>query len=245
VPLSTPRLLVTTLADRDGTPDFGPDIYVYERYVLLRSYLALRGREQITLPGETESLIEAVYGDEDPPADGLTPALATALMEARQRMEQHEEKHVYKARQKLIPGPQADNLLAQCNFSLEEDSPELHEAFQALTRLSPPGVSLVCLHRTTAGLTSEPDGSGPVVDLTQEPGPDLTKKLARYTLTVTHYHVVQHLVAQLVPVAWRDHPLLRNHRPVIFTDGVCTLAGTPYTLRLSRERGLEIEKEAE
>jgi len=245
VPFSTPRLLVTTPTDRDGVPDFGQDVHVYDHYVLLRSHLALQGRKQITLPAETSALIEAVYSDEDPPTDGLTPALAAALEKAQQQMKQHEEKHVYKALQKLIPGPQADNLLSQCNLSLEEDGPELHEAFQALTRLSPPGVSLVCLNQTPAGLTLEPDGSGPVVDLTQEPGPDLTKELAQYTLTVTHRQVVQHLLAQPVPLGWRDHPLLRTHQPVIFTDGVCPLAGTPYTLRLSRERGLEIEKEAE
>jgi CRISPR-associated endonuclease/helicase Cas3 len=245
VPLSTPRLLVTTPAHRDGAPDFGHDVYVYERYVLLRSYLALQGRDQVTLPVETEALIEAVYGDEEPPADSLTKALGAALMDARQRMQRHEEQHVYKARMKMIPSPQADDLLAQCSLALEEDSPELHEAFQALTRLIPPGVSLVCLHQTPAGLTLEPNGSGPGIDLAQEPEPDLTEQLARYTLKVTHQPVVQYFLAQSVPTGWRDHPLLRNHRAVIFTDGVCPLAGTPYTLRLSRKLGLEIEKEAE
>jgi len=143
----------------------------------------------------------------------------------------------------MIPGPQADNLLAQGNLPLEEDSPELHEAFRALTRLMPPGISLVCLHQTTAGLTLEPDGSGPVVDLAQQPAPELTEQLARYTVTVTNWPVVEHFVAQPVPEGWRDHPLLHNHRAIIFTHEVCALAGAPYTLRLSRERGLEIEKE--
>ncbi len=241
--LSTPRLLITTPADRDGVPDFGRDVYVYERYMLLRSYMALQGRNHVTLPADTEALIEAVYGDEEPLADGLTKALVAALADARQRMQRHEEQHVYKARTKLVPAPQADNLLTQGSLALEEDSPELHEAFQALTRLIPPGVSLVCLHRTAAGLTLETDDSGPVVDLTQEPEPDLTKRLARYTLNVTHQPVVQHFLAQPVPIGWRDHPLLHNHRAVIFTDGLCPLAGTPYTLRLSHEIGLEVEKE--
>lgn len=243
-PLCTPRLLITTPAGGDGVPDFGRDVYVYERYTLLRSYLALQGRDHVTLPAETEALIEGVYGDEEAPADGLTKALLAALANGRQRMQRHEEQHVYKARTKLVPGPQADNLLTQGNLALEEDSPELHEAFQALTRLMPPGVSLVCLHRTATGLTLEPDGTGPVVDLTQEPEPHLTKQLARYTLNVSHQLVVQHFLARPVPAGWRDHPLLRNHRVVIFTDGLCPLAGTPYTLRLSREIGLEVEKES-
>jgi len=242
-PLSTPRLLIATPADGDGAPDFGRDVYIYERYVLLRSYLALQERDLLTLPSETASLIESVYSDEDTTVDSPTPAIAAALVDARQRMQRHEEQHVYKARTKLVPDPQTGNLLAQRNLPLEEDSPELHEAFQALTRLIPPGVSLVCLHWTAAGLTLEPDGGGPVVDLARKPEPDLTEQLARYTLKVTHQPVVQHFLAQPIPVGWRDHPLLRNHRAAVFTDGVCPLAGTLYTLRLSRKLGLEIEKE--
>lgn len=244
-PLTTPRLLLTTPADTDGVPDFKQDVHVYEPYVLLRSYLVLRDRTYIALPADTSALIEAVYGDGDLAVDLLTPKLAAALEGARQKMEQAEQTHVFWARQKLIPKPDADNLLVQSNLCLEEDSPELHEAFQALTRLGRPGVSLVCLHQTPVGLRLEPDGEGPVVDLTQKPGPDLTRALAQYIVTVTHPSVIRHFLDQPLPTAWRDHPLLRNHRPAIFTDGVCPLAGTPYTLRLSRDRGLEIEKEGE
>jgi CRISPR-associated endonuclease/helicase Cas3 len=241
--LATARLLLAVPSDEHGVPDFDRDVYVYERYVLLRSYLALRGRKQVILPEETEHLIEAVYGDGEPPVADLTPALATALETARQRMQRHEEEHVYKARTKLIPDPQADNLLAQRKPLLEEDSPELHQAFQALTRLIPPGVSLVCLHRTTAGLTLEPNGSGSIVDLSQPPSSELTEQLARYTVTVTNWSVVEYFQAQPVPKGWRDHPLLSNHRAAVFSHGACALAGAPYTLRLCRERGLEIEKE--
>jgi CRISPR-associated endonuclease/helicase Cas3 len=243
--LRAPRLLLTRPLDRAGVPDFDRDVYVYEPFVLLRSYLALEERDRITLPGETEALIEAVYGQEEPPAENLTPALIAALEQAHQRMQRHEEEHVYKARTKLVPGPQSDHLMTQRSLPLEENSPELHKAFQALTRLIPPGVSLVCLHRTAGGLALEPDGSAPMMDLMQQPDPDLTEQLARHTLKVTHQPVFQHFLAQPVPVGWRDHPLLRNYRAVIFTDGVCPLVGTPYTLRLSREIGLEIEKEEE
>ena len=126
---------------------------------------------------------------------------------------------------------------------LEEESPELHKALRALTRLGPPSIPLVCLHRTEAGLTLEPDGSGPVVDSAEEPDPNLTEKLARYTLNVSHRAVVQQFLEHPVPGGWRKHPLLNDHRVVIFTKGLCPLQGTPYALRLSTEFGLEIEKE--
>ena len=241
--LSAPRLLIAAPGEKDGAPDFGPDVYIYERYVLLRSYLALRQRERLVLPAETEALIEAVYGDESPlPAD-LTPAWTAALESARQQMERRRQDEQNQAGRRLIPEPDYRRLLSASEVWLEEDKPELHRALQALTRLIPPGVSLVCLHQTAKGLSPRPDGNGPLVDLTESPSPDLTKELSRYTITVTHRSVVDYFLDQPVPTGWREHPLLHNHRVAIFTDGVCILTGTPYLLRLSRELGLEITKE--
>jgi len=243
VPLSSPRLLITMPALENGVPDFGRDVYVYERYVLLRSYLALQGRQQITLPDETAMLIETVYGDEELPVDAISPAVTAALVEARKKMQRHEEEDVFKARQKLVSRPQVEDVLAESNLALEEDKPELHRVLQALTRLIPPGVSLVCLHQTAAGLVLEPDGSRPTVDLAREPDPDMTEQLAQHTLTVSHPPVRDYFLDQPVPAGWREHPLLKDHREVVFLDGQCSLASTPYTLRLSRELGLEIVSE--
>jgi CRISPR-associated endonuclease/helicase Cas3 len=238
-----PRLLVARPTEVDGAPTFGADVYVYEPYVLLRSYLALQGRQRLTLPADTEMLIEAVYGDQEPPAELLTVQLSKVLAEAEQKMQRHEEEDVYKARQKLVPDARADDLLGERSLGLEEDSPELHEAFQALTRLGRPGISLVCLHSGPDGLNVEPDGSGPAVQLEEPPDAELTRQLAMHTVTVTHRPVFDWLSAQPVPGGWKDHPLLRDHRVVVFTDGLCGLGNSGYTLRLTREFGLEIERE--
>ena len=244
--LSLPRLLLTTPRREGDVPDWGPDSHVYERYILLRSYLTLRDREQMVLPDETEDLIEAVYGDADgmPSSDDLSPSLAAEMEDARRQMQRHREKEQDEARKRLVAEPRNRRLMNVSEALLEEDKPELHRALQALTRLIPPGVSLVCLHQTEKGLALEPDGSGPTVDLAQPPTPELTQQLARYTITVTHRPVVDYFLAQDVPGGWREHPLLHNHRAVVFTDDVCPLSGTPYTLRQSHELGLEIEKEA-
>ena len=121
----------------------------------------------------------------------------------------------------------------------------MHQAFQALTRLGPPSIPLVCLHRTELGLTLEPGGSGPVVDLVLEPGPELTRQLAQHAVRVTHRAIVNHFLAQPVPDGWRKHPLLRNYRLAVFTNNICSLTDSPHTLRLSRELGLEIQKEVQ
>jgi CRISPR-associated endonuclease/helicase Cas3 len=241
-PLSTPQLLVVEPAEKDGVPDFGPDLYVYEEYVLLRSYISLRDRLRLTLPSETTALIEAVYGDSELTA-APSSAMAAALADAWERMHHREEEHVDKARQKLVVPPDYDDLLGMRSLDLEEDSPELHEAFQALTRLARAGISLVCLHAAPGRLFLEPDGSGPAVDPEEPPDSELTRQLAMHTVLVTHRPVFNYLRAQAVPVGWRDHPLLRNHRAGVFTDGRFALPGTDYALRLTRDLGLEVSKE--
>jgi CRISPR-associated endonuclease/helicase Cas3 len=241
-PLAVPRMLVTRPEVQDGVPDFGWDAYIYEPYVLLRSYLALRGRNRLTLPEDTVPLIEAVYGEEASAIVDLSLELADALAQAKRRMEQHEAKDVYEARTRLIAQPQADNLLRKGNVGLAEDSPELHKAFQALTRLGPPSISLVCLHRVEDGPNTEPDGSGPSVDLARMPDADLTAHLTRCTLTITHRGVVPFFRAQEPPIGWRDHPLLRHYRAAVFVGGICKPKGLRYTLHLDCELGLVVRK---
>lgn len=244
-PLASPRLLIAAPEGKDGSPEFERDVYVYDHYVLLRSYLAMWERTQMALPAETEALIEAVYGEDwQPPAD-LPPAMVNTLEEARQRMERDREDERNQAQDRLVPVPWNRRLMNVSSGVLEEDRPELHRAFQAMTRLSPPSVSVVCLHETGAGLALEPDGGGPVIDLARHPGPDLTQQLAMHSVGVTHRGIVSHLLAEEAPVGWREHPLLRHHRVAVFKGGVCSVSGIPYQLQLDRELGLQIHKEVQ
>ncbi len=239
----TPRLLIARPDDVDGTPDFGRDAYIYEAYALLRSYLALQGRQSLTVPGDTESLIETVYGEEELPSDLLTPEIEEKLAQALEELRRHQEKDVFQAETKLVPPYDSDDLLGLRSLALEEDNPDLHRAFRALTRLAPPGVSLVCLHRTAEGVALEPGGSGSVIDPGKQPDDELTRELAQRAINVTTWPVVEYFLAQQPPSRWKDSPALRFHRLAIFDKGVCALEGASYVLRLTRELGLEIDKE--
>lgn len=239
-PVGAPRLLVA-VDEGEVFPDFGNDAYVYEPYVLLRSLLALQGRDRLTLPQETAGLIEAVYGDAA--LTGLSPVWEAKLAEAQQKMARSDDKDVFEARKRLVPLPSDQGLLAGLNADLEEDAPAVNAAFQALTRLGDPSIALVCLHASGADLYTEPDGSGRAVALNQKPDGELTGHLAQHTVSLTHRGVFEYYLKQEVPSGWREHPLLRDHRVAIFTDGLCPLPGTKYTLRLGRELGLEITKD--
>ena len=238
-PVAFARLLVA-VAEGEELPEFGSDEYVYEPYILLRSYLALRGRGCLTLPEETAGLIEAVYGDAA--LAGPAPVWEARLKWAGQKLVRDDDKEIFEARKRLVPSPKDEGLLTSLNADLEEDAPGVHAALQALTRLGDPSVSLVCLHAVAGGLNTEPDGSGHAVALDDKPDACLTGHLARHTVSVSHRGVFGYFMAQEPPPGWLEHPLLRDHRVVQFTEGLCPLPGTKYALRLSRELGLEILK---
>lgn len=138
---------------------------MYAEYVLIKSYLALKGKDKLLLPQETSALYREVYGDEmdeeSPPA-----GLKNALQETRAAMVKEQRKAKEEAKNRLILKPNDEDFLYRRSPGLEEDSPELHASFQALTRLSDRSISLVCLHEVSNELNTEPDGSGTSIDLT-------------------------------------------------------------------------------
>lgn len=237
--LSSPRLLLASPALRDGLPAWGSDAYVYEPYVLLRSWLALSapGASPLLVPGDVQALVEAVYGDLPAPVAPGSP-IAAELERSYQGMLCRMEADAYQARTALVPGPCDEDLLSALSRQLDEDNPELHEAWRALTRLAPPNVTLVCLHVSPSGVALEP--GGPPLRLGKPPGRDLTAELARRTVSLSNPAVVRHFLAQEPPSGWEDHPMLRYCRAALFENGRCD-AGT-FWLRLDDRLGLVMQR---
>ena len=242
--LKAPRLAISMPEMNGGVPEFGVDAYVYDAYILLKTYFVMQEHKHIQVIRQTENLIEAVYGDLD---TGVIPQPHIRLLEeARQKMENSSKKDRAKAMTRLIPCVQDEALLDTVNPMLEEDNPELHQAFQALTRLIDPGVSLVCLHRTASGYSLSPDDHDGDIDLELEPQDEIVSALLQHTVTLHDRRIVHHLLENkqfAAPGAWRKKAALRYHRLAVFEGGVCPLRDTPYTLQLSREIGLIVHKE--
>lgn len=241
-PVAAPRLCVAVDAAGDAAPDWDRDRYIYAPYLLLRTYLTLRGRASLTLPGEVSPLIETVYGDI--PLPETPSALLTALETTRLKMEQSDAKDEFDARKRLVAKPTFDGLLNDMRASLEEDAPDIHKDFQALTRLGPPSISLVCLHQTPTGLNTDPDSSGATVDLKRKPDDKTTEAIARATVNISRREVLAYFQARAEsrPPAWRKHALLRDHYVAEFNAlGLCPI-GENLALRLTREMGLEVVK---
>ncbi len=230
---------------QDDIPQFGPDAYVYDEYILLRSYFALQAQvnDNILIPDETQTLIKKVYGNLNQ-MEGLTEDERKALINTERKMKQSHKKAQIKARQQLIRMPNYEDLLAERSLGLEEDNPDVHQALQAFTRLIPPSISLVCLHQGEAGIFLEPDLTGDTIELDQEPTPQTVKTLVQYAITLTRQDVVNYFQEQNPPSSWRKMTTLRHYRCVLFHNGQYKLPGKHIILRLTREFGLEILKEA-
>lgn len=212
----------------DGVPVFDSGSQqIYAPHILLRSWLALRDRQVICLPGDVEDLIEQVYDD-----SRTCPPLGQAIEQRwRQTYDQltadiAEERT--QAERRYLKPPSFSGALAQVVGTLrEEDAPELHPAHQAMTRLIEISVPVVCLVVDTP------------FDLGQPPTLEQAKALLRRSVAITDRRVAFDLLKQAAPPGWTESPLLRNHRAIKLDAGDSATVGR-YHLHLDVALGLEI-----
>lgn len=226
-----PLWIVAPEVRADGTPAFERgSTRVYDEHILLRSWIALRGRARIALPGEIEEVVEAVYDDAR-----LCPdtALAARWEETRCALEEERKKYEGKAKQnRILPPFYDDDLFEVFNRELEEDNPSVNLALQALTRLTELSVPVVILDAAA--------GAG----LEQRATPRLSETLAllRQAVTLSDRNIVYDLVAQPAPPGWAKSALLRFHRLIILDDaGQATVGPRGFVVRLDSKVGVEVE----
>ena len=136
--------MLITLPQANGIPEFGHDEYVYERSVMLKTWLTLNNQTEMNLPAQTTTLIEAVYGED---LEIGNEVLQKEMEEAIEKSEKKERKAVFEAAKQLIAAPDDGDLLNQRNNNLDEEDPTVNVTFRAMTRLAEPSISLICLHR--------------------------------------------------------------------------------------------------
>lgn len=238
--LRSPCLSIARPAEVDGLPQFGLDELIYDKAVLLCTWLALQKSEEISLPEQTTQLIEAVYGSID--ADGAMENMAGSLRQAREKARIARAKEIHQAEQRLINLPQDEDLLLRHNEGLEEDNPLVHETFRAQTRLGDPTVSLLCLYQTDQGIALEPDGSGAPCDIQHRPTTAEARQLLMRAVSVQRKDVVHYFLSNDPRTAeWKRSAAVRDHYPIVFDcNGEYQPVGANFILRLSHEFGLEV-----
>lgn len=219
------------VVEDDGVPKFDDGTAaVYDRHILLRSWLELRQHAALAVPDQVELLIEAVYDDSQQP-DGVSEAVRRVWAETWKDLKKTKQRHEYQAARVCVPSPSKhDDILEHPSLALEEDQPEIHTSLQALTRLSGPSVAVVLLNPSERDAAQ--NGSQPL-PLHQ------VERLLHKSLTISHRGLVPVLLEEPVPKRWQRSPLLRHHRALTLDAQGQALLGT-YQVHLDPQIGVVI-----
>lgn len=207
--LQTPTLwIIEPQVSQGQAVDFKESGYIYDRHILLRSWLTLRDRSSIQLPEETDQLIEWVYQLEVPIPETLEPQhqedWQVSLADYRAETE---DSHQVKANQVKLPPARGDNSPDQFTRQGEEDD---ESTIAAVTRLGEESITTIFLQRTDQGLFF-PTSDRELVDLTIRPDLPTIRKLLAYSTRISKPDIVKALSTRTNPNTWTS-ALLRNCR---------------------------------
>lgn len=231
--LSTPHLILLCDAKADGAPpeSFGKGTEsVYERYILLRTWLALRQRKRLEVPTEVEDLVESVYGES---AIASGEEWDAALEDAKERTAHAHSESQKAAARLLVSQPKSPlNLIEEFNEQLtEDDDPWVHVAIRAATREGDPSITVVMLPADTILTT----------------GPDLSevRSLLDRSVKLSHRGIFHALLERgESPHKWSQNAHLR-HACLLRLDEQNQGRVGKYVLTVDKDLGVLIEKDGE
>lgn len=230
--LGVPNLWLIEPGDKDGRPDFGHSEAIYARFVLLRSFIALKGKSRVELPGDLEQLVEQIYGNEPL---GVRKEDVDDLAASEHDMRIALEDSTLNAMGVSIDSPNEDPLHEQ-NALLQEDDPEAHERIKAATRETEPTVQLVLVYRLDGSEFLAPDRKEPFFE-DRIPTSAQLRRLLENEVSIGNTGCVFHYVRQPVPIGWRKSGMLRFHRVVRLDANGQSVAGE-YDLKYDLELGI-------
>jgi CRISPR-associated endonuclease/helicase Cas3 len=228
---STPTLHVAGLNADDELPELSDHAwdYVYEAYVLLRTWFSLVGVDRIHPARDVQRLIEQVYEAEDEPdslSDTARGIWRTALAEMLDR--NATEKTQASSTGLDDPARYLRNTPSPVRLS-DEDDPDLPPILRARTRLGDPSITVVPLHEVDGRVYADSNGRYEV-DLTQPPTAAQARQLYLRSVSLSRRGVVRALTDEDTPKAWEDSPLLCRCRPLLLRRGSTRISGTDITL---------------
>ena len=225
---------------KKNSPDFGKSGFVYDKHILLRSWLKLKNVAEIEIPGDIENLIEDIYDDKKM-FENLSESEILMWRETLEKYQFDCEKEKEQAAFRYIKHPHYSGHLGRLlGEPKEEDAPEIHPAHQATTRLVEPTVNVVCLWEKDDRLYTD-ESYAELISLDEKPNQLTTKKLLFNSLTVSSKSVVFKLLNESVPKGWEKSALLMRHRVLKFgANGKREMFG--YEFHLDENLGLRITK---
>jgi CRISPR-associated endonuclease/helicase Cas3 len=219
--------------EAEGVPDFASAERIYERYVLLRSWLALRKRTHIRLPDDIDPLVQEVYSESEP--QGLSEAWRVALEKAGESMNRRDSKDQDEAAYAPFGRPdETDWLEAPDPRKLPDDDPNPDdEPTLPHTRKGRPSATVVLLHKLEDRLCLDEGDQQPVSLASRLELAEAKRlfarsvKLSRYELVKDDFEALKaHGKTHHLPDRpWSKTPLLAHAHPLVLEGGRAVLGG--------------------
>jgi CRISPR-associated endonuclease/helicase Cas3 len=212
--LKQPTLwVVEPTTDPAGKADFGESGWIYDRHILLRTWLTLRSKTSIQLPEETDALIESVYQLDAPIPQDLEPvhqqdwesSLANYLVGET-------SKKITQANAVKLPPAREDSDPSDFTRQGEVDD---DNTIAKVTRLGEPTVTTIFLQQTDKGLILP--RTKQVIDLNKPLNLSGIRSLLEHSTRIGKQGLVQALMAQSNPLKWTS-ALLRHCRYVVLNE---------------------------
>jgi CRISPR-associated endonuclease/helicase Cas3 len=227
--------VVAPNVDEQDKAKFAETGFIYDRHVLLRSWLTLRDRTNIQLPEETDGLIESVYDLEAIIPENLEPSHSKDWQISLDEYRQDRAVQENTAKKVQVPPARAENKPADFTRRGEEDD---ENAIAAMTRLGELSITTIFLQQTESGLVFPTTGE--LVDLARPPNLEIIRKLLEHSTRISKRGLVNALLAQDNPPKWTS-ALLRNCRYIVVDENGNAQVGQ-WRLELDKQRGVVITK---
>jgi CRISPR-associated endonuclease/helicase Cas3 len=227
--------LISPELDESGKADFGDSGFIYDRHVLLRTWLTLRDQTSVQLPEQMDSLIESVYDRGKVPDTGLEPihqvdwqdSLADYLGDASQN----------KAKADLVKLPPGhEGKIHPSDFTRQGDADD-DNAIAKVTRLERESVTTIFLQQTADGLVLPSNQER--VNLKSSPDLATIRKLLEHSTRISKMGLVDELKQQEKPQQWTS-VLLRHCRYIAVNSQGFVVVGK-WNLVLDPKRGVIIK----
>lgn len=245
--LGVPRLvLLLPQQTAPGRPAFGGTARVYAPFVLLKTLLALYGKESVAVPDDVRGLIEAVYDGRVPAEEESRGAQLddTLVRDAHAALRARQEREGQEALQYLLgtPDPRGYfNLNPALQF--DDEAAERNAWVAAQTRLAEPSVRLVVMERQNPLLAA-------LVAPERRLTPEETRGALRHTVSLANNRLIEHVTGAAGGArVWSldGHRGLEGHYLVVVEEGSYTWqdGAGQHRLEVSPELGVAVDAKEE
>jgi len=207
----------------DAKIDFGKSVYVYDEYILLKSFEYLKDKTKININSQIEEAVNTVYSDEFDRQTECNEQVITAF----DKLNRKDDKHFVKAKFNLIPKAtlDMDDFLNNTIQDENEDS-AMNNGSLVTTRLTRPSVKVICLQKIDDDLHTFNNDSECLVNLKITPTKEMAKRLISNSVTVSKWKLVKSIEEKnMIPTAWNKSRFMKGYHLLEFVYNRCHIDG--------------------